>query len=104
MKSLATMKYSGIGVDISNLSVYFCGYLLGYLKGSKHIPKPFVKNSDSNFLLFGYYEDNYFIYGYDNHDEYEIEKSKLEEVIAALNTTAKELTYQDPISSSTATA
>lgn len=63
--------------DICHFSNYFCGYCIGYLKGSKHTPLPFVKNSDSNLLLFGYFEDKYFFKSFDDSPKYHEEKSIL---------------------------
>ncbi|MBY0544424.1 MAG: hypothetical protein K2Q14_02625 [Gammaproteobacteria bacterium] len=61
--------------DITNFSLYFCGYVLGFMKDAKYTPKPFVKCSDSNLLLFGYAEDEYFNLEYEDYDEYlEIKK------------------------------
>jgi hypothetical protein len=65
--------------DICLFSAYFCSYLLGYLEGSRHQPEPFVKNSDSNLLLFGYLENKYFIEQYEDHALYLKEKTLLNE-------------------------
>ena len=64
--------------DICYFSEYFCGYLLGFIEGAKYTPTPFVKGSESNFLLFGYYQDKYFFKKYENSEQYNKAKSKLE--------------------------
>ncbi len=63
--------------DISYFSNFFCGYLLGYVKGNGYTPEPFVKHSDSNLLLFGYAENDYFIKQYEDDTEYYNEKNGL---------------------------
>jgi hypothetical protein len=60
--------------DICYFSDYFCGYVLGYMEGVAHTPSPFVKCSDSNLLLFGYFDNEYFIKQYDDYDQYAAEK------------------------------
>jgi hypothetical protein len=56
--------------DIHFFCQFFCNYALGYLEGYRYIPKPFVKSSNSNLLLFGYFQDEYFFFSYDDQDEY----------------------------------
>jgi hypothetical protein len=56
--------------DIDFFCQYFCNYALGYLEGYGHIPEPFIKSSDSNLLLFGYFQNEYFLYSYDDPEEY----------------------------------
>ena len=71
--------------DICALSRFFCGYCLGYIKGARYTPQPFVKNSDSNLLLFGYFENEYFIRSYDDQEEYKKQKDLLNNQINGLN-------------------
>lgn len=61
--------------DICHFSSYFCGYCLGYIKITQHIPKDFIKSSDSNLLLFGYSKNEYFIREYTDQIQYRREKS-----------------------------
>lgn len=63
--------------DISYFSNFFCGYLLGYIESVGYKPEPFQKCSDSNFLLFGYAENKYFIKEYKDETEYRQEKKDL---------------------------
>jgi hypothetical protein len=64
--------------DICNFSGFFCSYSLKCMNGAEYIPKPFVKYSDSNFLLFGYSQNEYFIKEYDDQDKYTREKLQLQ--------------------------
>ena len=64
--------------DICFFSQYFCSYSLGYIEGAQHVPKPFIKSSDSNCILFGYYNGEYFCRQYDSSNVYHKEKSQLE--------------------------
>jgi hypothetical protein len=60
--------------EINFFCPYFCNYALGYLIGFGYIPKPFVKCSDSNLLLFGYFQDEYFIESYEKEEQYHADK------------------------------
>lgn len=57
--------------DICYFSNYFCHYALGYAKGFKYKPIPFVKYSNSNLLLFGYLDGKYFFKEYNDEIEYQ---------------------------------
>lgn len=63
--------------DICHFCRYFSGYLLGYIKEAQNTPEPFVKGSDSNCLLFGFYNGEYFCTQYDSSEEYKKKKSAL---------------------------
>jgi len=67
--------------DICYFSNYFCGYCLSYIEGVKYIPQPFIKNSDSNLLLFGYFNSEYFCESFDDGGVYHTEKNRLREQI-----------------------
>jgi hypothetical protein len=67
-------------MDICQFSVHFFGYAIGYIKGLKYEPEPFVKYLDSNFLIFGYCENEYFFKSYEDQEQYIKEKSKLQTV------------------------
>lgn len=56
--------------DIAEFSVYFCGYVLEFMEGAKYTPKPFIKYSDSNLLLFGYVNKDYFTIQQEDYDQY----------------------------------
>jgi hypothetical protein len=71
--------------DIHFFCSYFCNYALGYLIGYKHTPDPFVKSSDSNLILFGYFQDDYFCYSYDDRDEYYKDKEHYSQSILESN-------------------
>ena len=60
--------------DIGLFSTYFCGYALGFMKDVKYTPKPFVKYSDSDFLIFGFYNNEYFTLSYDDQCKHKNEK------------------------------
>jgi hypothetical protein len=63
--------------DICYFSNFFCYYSLGFMQGAAYTPEPFVKYSDSNFLIFGYFENEYFICDYEDQHEYKEAKKKL---------------------------
>lgn len=60
--------------NICHFSVYFSSYALKQLEDPEYTPKPFVKYSDSNLLLFGYLENQYFFKQYEDQAEYLNEK------------------------------
>lgn len=70
-------------LDISFFCRYFCNYALGYLEGSEYTPKSFIKCSNSNLLLFGYYQDQYFFTEYENNDLYDKDKEMYSKSIDA---------------------
>ena len=57
--------------DMWVFSVFFCTYLLESIEKEKYKPKPFVKGSDANCLLFGFYQGEYFCESYKGYEEYE---------------------------------
>ncbi len=63
--------------DICFFSNFFCAYLLRYMQGTNYIPKPFLNYSDSNLLIFGYGENEYFMDQHEDPSLYEKEKSRL---------------------------
>ena len=63
--------------NICHFSQFFCEFALGYLIGSNHKPKPFVKSSESNLILFGFIDDDYFTEGYEDCEEYRNRKDQL---------------------------
>ena len=69
--------------DISYFSEYFFGFSLGFLEGSGYKPQPFIKRSESNLLLFGYDNEEYFFYSYDTWEEYEADYRKISSAIEA---------------------
>jgi hypothetical protein len=62
--------------DICYFSSSFCSYALKYLEDTGYTPEPFQKSSDSNLLLFGYAENEYFIKQYEDDTEYHEQKIK----------------------------
>ncbi len=63
--------------DICYFSNYFCFYAIEFIKSVKYAPKPFIKHSDSNLLIFGYKENDYFLEQHEDYDEYHKEKKML---------------------------
>jgi hypothetical protein len=53
------------------------------MKGAQHVPAPFVKSADSNFLLFGYSGPlkEYFLEYYDDEELYGKQKDHLESIM-----------------------
>ena len=70
--------------DIIYFSLAYSWHVLGCLKKSQHPPEPFVKYSDSNLLLFGYDKNGYFIEDYEDEEEYEEDKKKMEAKIHSM--------------------
>lgn len=60
--------------DIIIFSLHFCGFVMGYIEGTKYLPKPFQNYSDSNLLCFGYSDSEYFYKKYDDYEQYHEEK------------------------------
>jgi hypothetical protein len=67
--------------DIDYVHRYFCNYVLGILETSGHCPKPFLKSAQSNLLLFGYYQNDYFIEDFENSDAFHNKKEALGKAI-----------------------
>ena len=61
--------------DITGFSLSFCNMLIKEMEEEKHIPKPFLKYSDSNILLFGYYDQEYFFEECKDSSDYQARKS-----------------------------
>lgn len=70
--------------DICAFSSVFSGYVLGYLKGTQFVPKPFIKSSNSNLLLFGYFKNKYFCEDYEEEDLYYQQKELLQKELATI--------------------
>ncbi|MCC8368757.1 MAG: hypothetical protein LN573_01555 [Rickettsia endosymbiont of Oxypoda opaca] len=71
--------------DIYSFSISFCENAITRAENDKHIPKPFVKYSNSNLLLFGYSKDEYFFKDYKDENIYKKEKALLQEESASVN-------------------
>lgn len=56
--------------DICHFTFRFSGYLFAYLKHYSYKPIPFVKHSQSNLLLFGYANDEYFYEEFEDQDKF----------------------------------
>jgi hypothetical protein len=58
--------------EIDCFICHFYGYLVGYFRAVKKTIqiKPFLNKIDSNFILYGYEDNNYFEKGYDNEEAY----------------------------------
>ena len=56
--------------DISILSSSFCNQLIKQIEAEQYTPPPFVKYSDSNLILFGYLNGEYFYRDYEDQEEY----------------------------------
>lgn len=69
--------------DMSGFSGFFCSHLIELMEDAKYTPTPFVKYSDSNCLLFGYFENEYFFKACENRDQYEREKESFEGALSA---------------------
>ncbi len=69
--------------EICDFTRRLYNYAFAHMRDTKHIPKSFVKGSDSNLLLFGYDGQEFFMNSYDNCDEYNQEKERLESVFPA---------------------
>jgi hypothetical protein len=67
--------------DISKFNIFFCSYALECMKGFAYIPEPFIKHSDSNFLIFGFLDNKYFIRQYEDQADYIEEKELLKDKI-----------------------
>ncbi len=61
--------------DICACCVYMCAYALGCMEGAKYIPEPFIKYSDSNFLIFGFYNNEYFTEDCNDQSRYKNKKN-----------------------------
>lgn len=68
--------------NICGFSYFFCKFLLKSLEDSQYKPKPFIKCSDSNLLLFGFFKGEYFCNSYTDHNQYEKELKQKELEIA----------------------
>lgn len=64
--------------NISGFSYFFCKFLLKSVEDAQYKPKPFVKCSDSNLLLFGFLKGEYFSESYTDYKQYEKEKEQKE--------------------------
>ena len=60
--------------DITAFSYCFCKKMLQSLERAQCQPNPFVRWSDSNFLLFGFADGKYFLDSYQDQAQYEKEK------------------------------
>ena len=56
--------------DISLFSTFLYYYALVEMIKNKYTPQPFVKFSDSNFLLFGYLQNEFFFENYEDQEIY----------------------------------
>ncbi|HJK86671.1 MAG TPA: hypothetical protein QKA08_02750 [Candidatus Megaira endosymbiont of Nemacystus decipiens] len=56
--------------DISLFSAFLYYYALEYMIKNKYTPQAFVKCSDSNLLLFGYLQNEYFFEDYKDQESY----------------------------------
>ena len=61
--------------DIISFSTFFYYYTLEQMIKNNYTPQPFVKSSNSNFLLLGYLNNEYFFEDYDNEENYLKEKN-----------------------------
>lgn len=63
--------------EITSFSRFFCQYMIECLDASKHKPQPFINFADSNLILFGYHNDEYFYEQFSDNGAYHAEKKKL---------------------------
>jgi len=63
--------------DICDLVEGFYLYIMKRIEDTGYVPPIFVKNADSNLLLFGYLENEYFFETYEDVNEYDLRKKIL---------------------------
>lgn len=56
--------------EITSFCQYFCLSSIKNIEDIDYVPKPFLKYSDSNLLLFGYDNNQYFYEDFDDQNEY----------------------------------
>lgn len=70
--------------DICFFSNYFCGFFIGFTEGITKTgtikPNPFMKSSQSNLMLFGYKDGQYFCNNYDIYEDFEKAYNSLKEL------------------------
>jgi hypothetical protein len=64
--------------DIENFSIFFCAFFNAKAHAANYTPNPFVKFSDSDLLLFGFCDNEYFYTQHKNREKFEEEKKRLE--------------------------
>jgi hypothetical protein len=69
--------------EICGFSNFFYYYALKHAEEIGYAPEPFVKFSDSNLLLFGYVQNEYFYEDYEDQDSYKEAKKRYENLISA---------------------
>lgn len=62
--------------DICSFSYFLCKYALKSMEEVKYKPKPFVKWADSNLLLFGFADGEFFSNSYKDYEQYQKEKEQ----------------------------
>lgn len=67
--------------DICITSLSLCSFWIKNIEEKQYIPQPFVKFADSNLLLFGYHNGEYFLKSYDKSEDYKENKKLLQEEI-----------------------
>ena len=71
--------------QINDVSGYLYGFALGYWQTTIPIEgePEFIKWVDSNLILYGYQDGQYFQKGFDDPDEYEVEKDRLKSLLSS---------------------
>lgn len=78
--------------DICRTSLNFCNFMIHKIESMQYTPKPFLKFSDSNLLLFGYNNQDYFYTDYDDYEDYQANKWKLQKEIDSIQESYKDST------------